>query len=707
MWKSTVCALIYVFCSTLTFAQSTSVIIAWDSPTQYTDGSPLENLDGFKIYYGTQSGAYPSVLNVGNVSTGTVSGLNPALDHFFSVTAYDEFQVESAFSSELIWEATVASSTTTSTTSSSTTTTDTSTSTSSTDTSTSTSSTDTSTSTTSTDSSTSTSSMSTSNSTTSTDTSSTSTSSTTLGESITAWEAAAQNPSGAWENSGWKNRSFRILLDGSSFTNSGGTVTLTLQGRADSAYTIQRVSLVKREGETLDGVDESWAPVTFGADWNSGVTVPVGGTAASDAVPFDLAMGQDVFLTYWVPSGEPTVFRSGGSDTTAWSIVGDDESTTVDWQGLTISDTRQYVYVARQLDVLPSSVPTTTLSTSTSTTSTSSSSTTTLASTSTTSSTTTNSTSSSITTSATSTTSTTSTSSTTSSTVAATVERDYNGDGVTDIAVHEQKSGKWWILYSDGSGEAIQWDAKYTRPAPADFDGDGVTDPAVFNPFIGEWNIRLSSGGEQSTSWGWWETDPVPADYDGDGKADLAVYWPEQGLWYILQSTDGKLLRGAAIQWGWHEAVPVPGDYDGDGLCDLAVYAFHTGDWYILYDDGTARSIRFGAADMFPVPSDYDGDGKCDIGVFHPATGDWYIERSSDGDMYHVQDAGRRTTVPIPGDHDGDGLSDMCVFNTIPRDWYFLKSTDSTIDGPTQWGPLNAKPVIPVHIDQLWYDRRY
>ena len=98
-----------------------------------------------------------------------------------------------------------------------------------------------------------------------------------LNEPILAWEAAAQTAEGSWADSSWTNRSFRILLEGAHITTSGRTVQLTLRGRTSEAYRVQRVSLVRREGQTLNGVDGTRREVTFGGTWNAGVTVPAGG----------------------------------------------------------------------------------------------------------------------------------------------------------------------------------------------------------------------------------------------------------------------------------------------------------------------------------------------------------------------------------------------------------------------------------------------
>jgi Divergent InlB B-repeat domain len=179
----------------------------------------------------------------------------------------------------------------------------------------------------------------------------------TTGTPEVAWQATQQNTGGKWNNSGWDNRSFRVLLEGDTITRSGSTVQLTLRGRSSGSYTIHRLSLVRRDGTSLNGVDSSFSHITFGGSWNAGVTVPAGGTVTSDPLPFDLVAGQDLFLTYWVPAGQPTLYYSGNAQTTSWVIGGSDTSATIDWSGLTISDTNTHLYSAERLDVLPTTAP--------------------------------------------------------------------------------------------------------------------------------------------------------------------------------------------------------------------------------------------------------------------------------------------------------------------------------------------------------------
>jgi len=77
-----------------------SAIARWDASTTHADGSSLDNLAGYKIYAGTESGKYTTVFYVGNVTTYEIDNLPPGI-YFFVVTAYSKSGFESAFSNEV------------------------------------------------------------------------------------------------------------------------------------------------------------------------------------------------------------------------------------------------------------------------------------------------------------------------------------------------------------------------------------------------------------------------------------------------------------------------------------------------------------------------------------------------------------------------------------------------------------------------------
>jgi hypothetical protein len=76
-----------------------SATLAWNAPTTNTDGTLLTDLAGYKIYYGTSSGNYTSVIDAGNATTYTITNLSPGA-YYFAVTSYDISGIESAYSGE-------------------------------------------------------------------------------------------------------------------------------------------------------------------------------------------------------------------------------------------------------------------------------------------------------------------------------------------------------------------------------------------------------------------------------------------------------------------------------------------------------------------------------------------------------------------------------------------------------------------------------
>jgi hypothetical protein len=88
------CLSILIF-GPLSFAEAVqSVTLAWNP-------SASADVVGYKIYYGTSSGSAQQALDVGNVTTATVSNLDEASTYFFAVTAYNNAGLESQRSNEV------------------------------------------------------------------------------------------------------------------------------------------------------------------------------------------------------------------------------------------------------------------------------------------------------------------------------------------------------------------------------------------------------------------------------------------------------------------------------------------------------------------------------------------------------------------------------------------------------------------------------
>jgi len=73
---------------------ASALTLAWDPNRE-------DDLAGYKVYYGTRSWDYDFVVDVGNVTQYTVTGLESDILYYFAATAYDTSGNESDFSDEV------------------------------------------------------------------------------------------------------------------------------------------------------------------------------------------------------------------------------------------------------------------------------------------------------------------------------------------------------------------------------------------------------------------------------------------------------------------------------------------------------------------------------------------------------------------------------------------------------------------------------
>ena len=90
---------IWLCCSGLAIAQEVTpigtgqVTLSWDANTDI-------DLAGYQLYHGPTSGNYDTVINVGNQTFYTVTGLEVGKAYHFVLTAYDTSKNESGYSNE-------------------------------------------------------------------------------------------------------------------------------------------------------------------------------------------------------------------------------------------------------------------------------------------------------------------------------------------------------------------------------------------------------------------------------------------------------------------------------------------------------------------------------------------------------------------------------------------------------------------------------
>lgn len=78
-----------------------SVTLTWDP-------SPDISVAGYKAYYGVASRTYTNMVDTGNATTITISGLIEGTTYYFAATAYNLLGTESVFSDELSYTVPVA-----------------------------------------------------------------------------------------------------------------------------------------------------------------------------------------------------------------------------------------------------------------------------------------------------------------------------------------------------------------------------------------------------------------------------------------------------------------------------------------------------------------------------------------------------------------------------------------------------------------------
>jgi hypothetical protein len=95
----TLSASLPAFSITVADIQTGSATLSWTPPTLNEDGTPLTNLRGYRVYYGTSSANLGTVVDIPNAGTtsAVIENLSPAT-WYFALKAYNTSNVESSLS---------------------------------------------------------------------------------------------------------------------------------------------------------------------------------------------------------------------------------------------------------------------------------------------------------------------------------------------------------------------------------------------------------------------------------------------------------------------------------------------------------------------------------------------------------------------------------------------------------------------------------
>ena len=274
-------------------------------------------------------------------------------------------------------------------------------------------------------------------------------------------------------------------------------------------------------------------------------------------------------------------------------------------------------------------------------------------------------------------------------------QNDFDGDGISDLAVFREVTGYWYMDLSGGGSHAIQWGFPDSVALSGDYDGDGIADLGIFYNVTGRWYIKTVEGVQLAwnLNWGWPSVEPVPGDYDGDGLSDLAIFDQSTGRWFI-RKVSGQILAWEVF-WGWPGVEPVSGDYDGDGIYDMAIFDQNTGRWFIqtMEKKELAWEVFWGWPGVEPVSGDYDGDGVYDMAIFDQNTGRWFIQTMEKKELAWEICWGWPGVIPVPGDYDGDGISDLAIYDQATGKWYIRELSGTVLVNGQQWGSPDMVPV--------------
>jgi hypothetical protein len=107
-WSSRIMGLTRVLGGILFFALLPNPVEAGQSVTLAWNSSPDTNVAGYNVYYGVASRSYTNMVNVGNSTNATISGLVEGATYYFAATAYNLLGLESDFSDEASYSAPLA-----------------------------------------------------------------------------------------------------------------------------------------------------------------------------------------------------------------------------------------------------------------------------------------------------------------------------------------------------------------------------------------------------------------------------------------------------------------------------------------------------------------------------------------------------------------------------------------------------------------------
>jgi hypothetical protein len=297
---------------------------------------------------------------------------------------------------------------------------------------------------------------------------------------------------------------------------------------------------------------------------------------------------------------------------------------------------------------------------------------------------------------------------------------DFNGDGILDLAVANDRVPSVTVLLGNGNGtfragQTLETGSFCLSVAVGDFNGDGEPDLAVTNfsrpeelvsSDIDTVSILLGNGDGTFTAAGESATGSIPVssavgDFNGDGKPDLAVAnYGSNTVTILLGNGDGTLTAATASPATDSEPTSIAvGDFNGDGKVDLVVSDSGSDTVTILLGNGDGTftpgvSRGTGSKPSFVAVGDFNGDDKPDLALTNSGSNTVTVLLGN-GDGIFTEAASLATgTNPLSvavGDFNGDGKADLTVANlTSDSVTVLLTETESATATVNNISPMGS-----------------
>ena len=311
------------------------------------------------------------------------------------------------------------------------------------------------------------------------------------------------------------------------------------------------------------------------------------------------------------------------------------------------------------------------------------------------------------------------------------VDRDFNGDGRSDILVQNANDGACYVWELDGltllnDGAFVGWTPgqHWRARTIGDFNGDGMADILLQNAddgscFVWEMNgLALANyGGAGWTTGVHWEV-RAAGDFNGDSKSDILLQNVDNGACFIWEMNGFDFLSDGSYGFvGWEPGpdwrVRAAGDFNGDGKSDILLQSALDGACVVWEMNGVnfLSESSYGFVGWTPgkdwqvrAAGDFDGDGKCDILLQNEGDGAcfvWLMDGLGfqDGQSYGGVGwvPGKDWLVRGTGDFNGDGKSDILLQSTVDGGCFIWEMDGLSFAREDSFGFVGWKPGSDWH----------